>query len=114
MPSNWNVATNFGVYWQTCAREARGLRTYTYVVLNGIFHSGIYTWLDAYFASAISWERSASLALLGYRQFRAQAAWPRVAAALLGIEEIGRITGEFARARRPEIRFEKPAAQQFP
>ena len=49
-----------------------------------------------------------------YPQFRLKLRDPRVAAALLVIEEIGRITGEFARARRPEIRFEKTAAQQFP
>src|SRR5437667_3045427 len=28
----------------------RGARTYTYVLLNAIFHSGVYTWLGLYFA----------------------------------------------------------------
>lgn len=46
---------------------ARGLSTYTYVVLNGIFHSGIYTWLGAYFAQRYQLgEVGIGLALLGY------------------------------------------------
>ena len=46
---------------------ARGLRTYGYVILNGIFHSGIYTWLGAYFAQRYQLgEIGIGLALLGY------------------------------------------------
>ena len=46
---------------------ARGLRTYGYVSLNGIFHSGIYTWLGAYFAQRYQLgEIGIGLALLGY------------------------------------------------
>lgn len=45
----------------------RGLRTYGYVLLNGIFHSGIYTWLGAYFAQRYQLgEIGIGLALLGY------------------------------------------------
>ncbi|MFL9458838.1 hypothetical protein AB0758_48605 [Tolypothrix bouteillei VB521301_2] len=29
----------------------RGQRTYGYILFNGIFHSGIYTWLGLYFAT---------------------------------------------------------------
>ena len=31
-------------------RLGRGLRTYAYVLLNAIFHSGVFTWLGLYFA----------------------------------------------------------------
>lgn len=45
----------------------RGSRTYGYVLLNGIFHSGIYTWLGAYFAWLYHLgEVGIGLALLGY------------------------------------------------
>lgn len=45
----------------------RGSRTYGYVLLNGIFHSGIYTWLGAYFARQYHLgEIGIGLALLGY------------------------------------------------
>ena len=45
---------------------ARGLGTYGYVLLNCIFHSGIYTWLGAYFAERSQLgEVGISLALLG-------------------------------------------------
>jgi predicted MFS family arabinose efflux permease len=47
--------------------SARGFRTYGYVLLNGIFHSGIYTWLGAYFAQRYQLgEVGIGLALLGY------------------------------------------------
>lgn len=47
--------------------SARGARTYAYVLFNGIFHSGIYTWLGVYFARrhGLS-EVGIGLALLGY------------------------------------------------
>jgi len=46
---------------------ARGSRTYGYVLLNGIFHSGIYTWLGAYFSRQYHLgEVGIGLALLGY------------------------------------------------
>jgi predicted MFS family arabinose efflux permease len=45
----------------------RGLRTYSYVFLNSIFHSGVYTWLGLYFARRYSLgEIGIGLALLGY------------------------------------------------
>ncbi|MFL9454211.1 MFS transporter [Tolypothrix bouteillei VB521301_2] len=45
----------------------RGRRTYAYVLLNGIFHSGVYTWLGLYFQQRYSLgEVGIGLALLGY------------------------------------------------
>lgn len=45
----------------------RGQRTYFYVFLNGIFHSGVYTWLGLYFAQRYGLsEAQIGLALLGY------------------------------------------------
>lgn len=45
----------------------RGRRTYLYVLLNAIFHSGIYTWLGVYFAERYGFgEIGIGLALLGY------------------------------------------------
>lgn len=47
--------------------SARGARTYTYIFLNSMFHSGVYSWLGLYF-----WQRyhlgdeGIGLALLGY------------------------------------------------
>lgn len=47
--------------------SARGARTYAYVLFNGIFHSGIYTWLGVYFARRYGLsEVGIGLALLGY------------------------------------------------
>ena len=46
---------------------ARGRRTYGYVLLNAVFHSGIYTWLGLYFAQRYRLgEVGIGLALLGY------------------------------------------------
>jgi predicted MFS family arabinose efflux permease len=46
---------------------ARGLRTYTYVLLNSVFHSGVFTWLGLYFAQRHGLgEVGIGLALLGY------------------------------------------------
>lgn len=45
----------------------RGARTYAYVLFNGIFHSGIYTWLGFYFVKRYGLnEIDVGLALLGY------------------------------------------------
>ena len=45
----------------------RGARTYTYVLVNAIFHSGVYTWLGLYFAERYRLgEIGIGLALLGY------------------------------------------------
>ena len=45
----------------------RGLRTYAYVLWNGIFHSGVYTWLGVYFARRYHLgEVGIGLAILGY------------------------------------------------
>lgn len=45
----------------------RGFRTYTYVFWNGIFHSGVFTWLGLYFARRYGLgEVGIGLALLGY------------------------------------------------
>lgn len=45
----------------------RGQRTYAYVLLNGVFHSGVYTWLGLYFQQRYGLgSASIGLALLGY------------------------------------------------
>lgn len=45
----------------------RGQRTYAYVLLNGVFHSGVYTWLGLYLRERYGLgEASIGLALLGY------------------------------------------------
>lgn len=45
----------------------RGARTYTYVLVNAIFHSGVYTWLGLYFVQRYRLgEIGIGLALLGY------------------------------------------------
>lgn len=45
----------------------RGQRTYGYVLLNGVFHSGVYTWLGLYFQQRYGLgEVGIGLALLGY------------------------------------------------
>lgn len=51
----------------TLLSSARAARTYSYVLFNGIFHSGIYTWLGLYFARRYGLgEVGIGLALLGY------------------------------------------------
>jgi predicted MFS family arabinose efflux permease len=53
-------------YWDLLT-SARGGRTYTYILFNSMFHSGVYSWLGLYF-----WQRyrlgdeGIGLALLGY------------------------------------------------
>ena len=45
----------------------RGVRTYGYVLLNSLFHSGVYTWLGVFFAGRYHLgEIGIGLALLGY------------------------------------------------
>lgn len=47
--------------------DGRGQRTYAYVLLNSIFHSGVFTWLGLYFAQRHGLgEVGIGLALLGY------------------------------------------------
>ncbi|WP_233154238.1 MFS transporter [Scytonema sp. HK-05] len=47
--------------------SGRGQQTYAYVLLNGIFHSGVYTWLGLYFQQRYGLgEVGIGLALLGY------------------------------------------------
>ncbi len=47
--------------------NARGDRTYGYVLLNSLFHSGVYTWLGVFFAQRYHLgEIGIGLALLGY------------------------------------------------
>lgn len=48
-------------------QQRRGLRTYTYVFLNGLFHAGVFTWLGMYFKGRFDlneWE--IGFAILGY------------------------------------------------
>jgi predicted MFS family arabinose efflux permease len=48
-------------------RPGRGRRTYAYVLLNAIFHSGVFTWLGLYFTQRYGLgEVGIGLALLGY------------------------------------------------
>ena len=57
------VLAGYGVLLGT----TRGIRTYAYVLLNAIFHSGIFTWLGVYFVRRYSLgEVGVGLALLGY------------------------------------------------
>lgn len=54
-------------YRELLVRSPRGRRTYAYVLLNGIFHSGVFTWLGVYFAERYGLgEIGIGLALLGY------------------------------------------------
>lgn len=47
--------------------SGRGLRTYIYVLVNAIFHSGVFTWLGLYFETRYGLgEVGIGLALLGY------------------------------------------------
>jgi predicted MFS family arabinose efflux permease len=45
----------------------RGARTYSYVFLNGVFHSGVFTWLGLYLAQQYGFNQTQiGIALLGY------------------------------------------------
>jgi predicted MFS family arabinose efflux permease len=47
--------------------SSRGRRTYSYVLLNSIFHSGVYTWIGLYFVQRYGLgEVGIALAILGY------------------------------------------------
>lgn len=53
--------------YRSLLANARGARTYSYVFLNSLFHSGVYTWLGVYFARRYHLgEIGIGLALLGY------------------------------------------------
>ncbi len=53
-------------YW-TLLDTARGRRTYGYVFVNAVFHSGVFTWLGVYFSRRYGvGEIGIGLALLGY------------------------------------------------
>ncbi len=53
-------------YWQLLT-DARGSRTYAMILLNGMFHSGIFAWLGLYFSQRYGLgDRGIGLALLGY------------------------------------------------
>lgn len=53
-------------YWALLA-SLRGRRTYGYVLINAVFHSGVYTWLGLYFSLRYALgEIGIGLALLGY------------------------------------------------
>lgn len=53
-------------YWSLLG-STRGRRTYSYVFLNAVFHSGVFTWLGVYFSRRYGvGEIGIGLALLGY------------------------------------------------
>lgn len=53
--------------YKSLLSTARGARTYIYVLLNAVFHSGVFTWLGFYFAQRYQLgEVAIGLALLGY------------------------------------------------
>jgi predicted MFS family arabinose efflux permease len=65
-PVQIRTASALGAYRKLLAGW-RGARTYTTVLVNAIFHSGIYTWLGLYFAQRYRLgEIGIGLALLGY------------------------------------------------
>lgn len=53
--------------YKSLLEPGRGLRTYAYVLLNAVFHSGVFTWLGLYFARRYGLgEVGIGLAILGY------------------------------------------------
>ena len=53
-------------YWELLT-GARGARTYAYILLNSMFHSGVYSWLGLYFFQRYHLgDKGIGLALLGY------------------------------------------------
>jgi predicted MFS family arabinose efflux permease len=53
--------------YRTLLAPGRGLRTYAYVLWNGVFHLGVFTWLGLYFAQRYGLgEVGIGLAILGY------------------------------------------------
>nr|WP_307850147.1 MFS transporter [Saccharopolyspora sp. HNM0986] len=70
-------------------RQTRGRRTYTYVLINALLHSGIYTWLSVYLTQRFGLgEFGIGLTLLGYG----------IPGLLLG-PVIGRLADRYGRAR---------------
>ncbi|PSB50173.1 MFS transporter, partial [Chroococcidiopsis cubana CCALA 043] len=65
-----STASNFRDLFATFKKllgSGRGQRTYAYVLLNGVFHSGVYTWLGLYFQERYGLgSASIGFALLGY------------------------------------------------
>jgi len=73
----------------TLVKKPRGWRTYSFILLNGIFHSGIFSWLGLYFSQRHGLgDRGIGLALLGYG----------VPGMLLG-PTLGRIADRFGRGK---------------
>jgi len=53
-------------YWSLVTSK-RGTRTYSYILLNSMFHSGVYSWLGLYFSQRYHLgDEGIGLALLGY------------------------------------------------
>lgn len=60
------LATVFAGYWAVLS-NFRGMRTYGYVLCNGIYHSGVYTWLGLYLSQRYEMDTlSIGLNILGY------------------------------------------------
>lgn len=75
--------------YKSLLSTARGARTYAYVLLNAVFHSGVFTWLGLYFSRRYGLgEIGIGLALLGYG----------IPGFLLG-PVIGRLADRYGRSR---------------
>ena len=64
-----HVQSFSGVFagYRSLLKNARGARTYAYVLVNSVFHSGVFTWLGLYFAQRYRLgDVGIGLALLGY------------------------------------------------
>jgi len=65
-PTRLTIGTVFRGY-RALLGTPRGRRTYAYVFLNAVFHSGVFTWLGVYFSRKYALgELGIGLALLGY------------------------------------------------
>jgi predicted MFS family arabinose efflux permease len=66
-PAPTGTARELLLGYKSLLEPGRGRRTYAYVLLNAIFHSGVFTWLGLYFAERYGLgEVGIGLALLGY------------------------------------------------
>lgn len=75
--------------YRSLLSTVRGTRTYIYVLINAVFHSGVFTWLGLYFARRYELgELGIGLALLGYG----------IPGFLLG-PAIGRLADRYGRSR---------------
>lgn len=75
--------------YRSLLSTGRGARTYIYVLINAVFHSGVFTWLGLYFARRYELgELGIGLALLGYG----------IPGFLLG-PAIGRLADHYGRSR---------------